>query len=296
MTQIRVASVQPRAYRRQDEQRNVELAMRYLDEAAAAGARIVSFPEGFPGPYYDDLEWSAFESIAEKAREHRIHVIYGTVDPVPDETPGAYCVALRFIGPDGKLVDTYHRLQPTPDEVNRVLTGEKAIAPGQRVVVHDVEGVRIGMLICSEIFCPELVRLVALEGAEIIFAPIGALIYELRETWRCILWARAIENLCYVVTCQNLYGMEDGLGLIAGPEAILVEKREPGLVIADCDIDRIRWLRSQHESLELPKPYKVVPGLLGYRRPELYRKLVDENIEHYDFYHYRKPHEASTGR
>jgi predicted amidohydrolase len=271
-----------------EEKHNIEIALHYLDEAAAAGARIVTFPEGFPGPYYDSSEWSAFEPIAEKAREHSIYVFYGTVDAAQNELPNTFCVAMKLVGPDGRLIDTYHRLQPTPEEVNRVLTGQKIIAPGQRVVVHDVDGVRVGILICSEIFCPELVRLLALEGAEIIMAPIGALVYELRETWRCILWARAIENLCYVVTCQNLYGMEDGLGLIAGPESILVEKREPGLVVADCDIDRIRWLRRQQESLELPKPYKVVPGLLDYRRPELYKTLVDENRQHYDFYYYRE--------
>jgi len=288
VVQIRVASVQPRAYRRQEERHNLEIALRYLDEAAAEGARIVTFPEGFPGPYYDSLEWSAFEPIAEKALEHGIYVIYGTLDPVENELPGTFCAALKLVGPEGNLIDTYHRLQPTPEEVNRVLMGEKTIAPGQRVVVQEIDGVRVGMIICSEIFCPELVRLMALRGAEIVMAPVGAMIYELRETWRCILWARAIENLCYVVTCQNLYGMEDGLGLIAGPESILVEKKEPGLVVADCDIDRVRWLRSQQESLELPKPYKVVPGLLDYRRPELYGKLADENVGHYDFYYYRK--------
>jgi predicted amidohydrolase len=288
VTKIRVASVQPRAYRKQAERHNLELAVQYLDEAAAAGARIVTFPEGFPGPYWDHPDWSPFEPIAAKARQHGMYIIYGTVDRAEEKAPGIYCVALKFVGPDGKLIDTYQRLQPTPEEVNRVLTGDKVIAPGQRLVVHDVDGVRVGMLVCSEIFCPELARLLALEGAEIILAPIGAMVYELREVWRCILWARAIENLCYVVTCQNLYGMEDGLGLIAGPESILVERREPGLIVADCDIDRIRWLRSQQESLELPKPYKVVPGLLEYRRPELYGKLVDELLPHYDFYHYRK--------
>ena len=70
MVQIRVASVQPRAHRRQEERHNLRIALRYLDEAAAEGARIVTFPEGFPGPYYDSLEWSAFEPIAEKALKH----------------------------------------------------------------------------------------------------------------------------------------------------------------------------------------------------------------------------------
>jgi predicted amidohydrolase len=130
--------------------------------------------------------------------------------------------------------------------------------------------------------------LYGLEGIDILVAPIGGLVYELRNAWHNILWTRAIENLCYVMTCQNLYGMEDGLGLIASPEEILVESKKPGLIFADCDLDRIKWLRSQTQSLGLPKPYKVIPGLLKYRRPEFYTNLSKASQDLYDFYYYKK--------
>jgi hypothetical protein len=122
----------------------------------------------------------------------------------------------------------------------------------------------------------------------VLFAPTGALLYELRETWRNVVWTRAIENLFYIATCQQLFGMEDGLGMLAGPERIMVERKEPGMVVGDCDIDRLHWLRDRDESLDLPKPYKVVPGLLRFRRPEIYGKLADTSVEHYDFHYFRK--------
>jgi len=286
MTQIRVVAVQPQSFRRLEERKNLDRIAIYLDEAARAGARIVCFPEGYPGPYFDRLDWSPYETVAEKAREHGFYVLYGTVDPA-EEDVGAYHVTQKLVGPEGSLLGSYHRLQPTPEGVNRVLTGEKKIAPGDHLLVQEVDGVKIGILICSEIFNPELARLYALEGVHILFAPIGAMVYELRDTWRTVLWARAIENLCYVAACQNLYGMEDGLALIAGPEVILAERKDPGILVADCDIDRIEWLRGQLESLDLPKPYKVVPGLLEYRRPELYEKLADQNVNHFDFFSFR---------
>ena len=194
MTGLRIATVLPKAFRGTDEKKNIPIAQEYIEQAAEAGARVVCFPEGFPGPYFDSPTWSPFEAIAEKAVKHKIYVIYGTVEPSRDGYD-AYYVVQKVVGPDGKLIDTYRRIQPTPEGVNRVLTGEKTIAPGDRLVNFDVDGVKIGIMICSEIFCPELVRLNALEGVEVLFAPTGALLYELRETWRNVIWTRAIENL-----------------------------------------------------------------------------------------------------
>lgn len=284
----RIAAVQPRSFRRAEEPQNLEYALRYLDQAAEAGAKLVTFPEGYPGPYNYTADWSPFEAISQKAREHKLYVVYGTVDAAEDEQEGTYRLALKFVGPDGNLIDTYYRIQPNPPEVDRVLMGNKFIAPGERLVIHDTPIGRIGLLICSEVYCPELPRLLALQGVEILVAPVGGLVYELSATFRCIHWARAIENLCYVVTSQHIYGMEDGIGMIAGPEAILAERRDAGLIIADCDLDRIRWLRNQRQSLTLPKPYKVVPGLLRYRRPELYGKIAEPQEDLYDFYYYRQ--------
>lgn len=287
MMRVRVAAVQPNSFRGPEEEKNLERALAYLDEAARKGAQIVSFPEGYPGPYNSELTWSAHEAIANKAREHGLYVIYGTVDPVPGE-PGTYYLALKFVGPEGTLLDSYYRVQPNTPEVDRVLMGNKIIAPGQKMTVVDTPLGRVGLLICSEVWCPELPRLLAVQGVDLLFAPIGGLVYELREAWRSILWTRAIENHCYMITSSHLYGMEDGVAMIAGPEAIIAESKEAGVLTADVDIDRLQWLRSHTQILTLPKPYKSIPGLLRYRRPDLYGPLVEPRANLYDFEYYKK--------
>ncbi len=65
------------------------------------------------------------------------------------------------------------------------------------VPVFDTPFGKVGILICSEVYSPELSRLLALKGAEIIFLPAGVCKYELHETWRNLIWSRAIENLAY---------------------------------------------------------------------------------------------------
>ncbi len=285
---FRFACVQPRFPKKIPEREKLQMALDYIDQAAEKGVRLLAFPEGFPGPYYGKADWSAFDAISARAKQRKINVIYGEVVRDKNEpNHEAYNLVAHVVSADGKLIGSYARMQPAPDEVNFPLMNGKYISPGNEYFLHEVEDVRLGLLICSEIFVPELARVLALNGAELIFAHVGGMLYELRDTWRCITWARAIENLCYTATCYSLFGMEDGLALIAGPEKILGELDDEGMLVADLDIERIRWLRDQDESLALPKPYKVVPGLLRYRRPELYGKLVDPNVAKLDFYRFR---------
>lgn len=139
--------------------------------------------------------------------------------------------------------------------------------------VFDIPFCKIGILICSEVYVPELARILALKGAEIIFMPAGICKYELHETWRNLIWSRAIENLVYTVTCQNIFGAENGLAMICSPEEILIESIKPGIFIADCDFERIRWLREETDRYGPPMPFKTKPGVLrDWFRPELYRK------------------------
>lgn len=44
-----------------------------------------------------------------------------------------------------------------------------------------------------------------------------------------------------------------------------------------------RWLRSQDDSMQEPKPFSSLPGLLRARRPELYRELGAQRDGLYDF-------------
>ncbi|HZW05038.1 MAG TPA: carbon-nitrogen hydrolase family protein [Anaerolineaceae bacterium] len=286
---MRFACVQPAVNKRMPEQAKVDTAIRYIDQATEAGVRLIAFPEGFPGPYIEEANWSATDVLSKKAKENNINIIFGEVERDPHEKDvKTYNLVAKLVDCNGNLVGSYARMQPAPDEVNFPLMDGKIISPGNEFFLHEVEGVKVGLLICSEIFAPELPRTLGLLGVDLIFAHVGGMLYELRDTWRCITWARAIENLCYTSTCLNLYGKEDGLAIIAGPEKIIAETSEEGMLVADLDIDRLHWLRAQNESLELPKPYRVVPGLLRYRRPELYTKLVDPDVEKLDFHKYRK--------
>jgi len=228
-------------------------------------AQLVCFPEGYPGPYSGPMTFSALDELCKKAIEREIYVVAGFLEKAHK---GAYCTEV-LINSKGEIVGKYRRVQPAPEHVNEVLFGKKII-PGNRLEVLKTEVGNLGLLICSEIYCPELSRVLALKGADIIFYPSGGMIYELTKTWKTLIWARAIENLVYTVACQNIWETEDGLATIAGPEGVLAESKKDGIIYATLDLDRLKWLREHEERLDLPKPYKTLPGSINWRRPELY--------------------------
>src|SRR5262249_37584774 len=134
---------------------------------------------------------------------------------------------------------------------------------------------KLGLLICSEVYGPELARILALKGAEIVFLPAGLMgsTTSLTDTWRTLIWARAIENLMYTAVCSTVVSEgELGLAMICGPEQILLETRDEGVHVADIDLDRIRWLREEQDRLvDEPEPWRTKPGVLrDWRRQEVF--------------------------
>ena len=269
---VNICVIQPKTFTLAEESKNVERALRYVDQAIDKGAKIVCFPEMYPGPAHPANEHSS-QALAEKAKKHGLYIIKGRIQKEQDGAKPRHSVCADVIGPDGKTLGTYRRTEPMTGHVYRdVPAWNFDYQQFGDLPVFDTEYGRIGVLICSEVYAPELARILALKGAEIVFFPAGALINELMPTWKNQVWARAIENLMYTGACQNLYGVEEGVAMLCSPEAVLVEDRGEAVLVAEADLDRVRWLRDSEQKVEIPKQYKVVPGLLRWRRPDVFRK------------------------
>src|SRR3989442_14714450 len=85
----------------------------------------------------------------------------------------------------------------------------------------------------------------ALRGAQITLLPAGLWPPQLHETWRTLLWARAIENLMITATSRNILAGGSGHAIICSPEEVLLEARGPGVFTASVDLARVQWLREQ---------------------------------------------------
>lgn len=274
---IRLATVQPRSATGPDEERNAAEALAWLDRAAEEHADLVVFPEGYPGPVSPGSNYDALGPIAERAAAHGLHVVASRIAPVD----GGHVIELHLIDDRGETAGVYRRTTPSGPYVYHDIPawGFDYVESDQPPAVVETRLGRIGMLVCSELFSPELSRLLALQEADVIVYPAGGAINELLPAWRTMVWARAIENLVFTAACQNLYGDEQGVATIAAPEAVLAQSPAAGLLVADLDLDRLAFLRSEDEKIEFPKRYATIPGVLRWRRPELFRGLVGAQSE-----------------
>lgn len=277
---VKIAVVQPtRIVEGNEKEENLGRACNYVDQAAAMGAKFVCFPEGYPGPRTREELYYPEETLSKKALEHRLYVICGGMHP-DKKNPECNNVTATLIGPDGKIGGHYYRTTPAAPWVyfgNAIGIFNMHYATGNELPVFDTEYGKIGILICSEVYPPELARVLAVKGAEMIFIPNGTSRRSMRETWATLIKARAYENCAVTVTCKNVINNSDGFAMIVDPEKQILYSETEGVFAAEVDLGHLRWLRSQEETAETFRewPHGTKPGLLTqWRRPELYAELV----------------------
>ena len=128
--------------------------------------------------------------------------------PRPRRAPASSGISTVLIDADGEVVGTDHRTHPVGPYIYE--GGDLWDFPYEEhdeIPVFDMGWGKVGIVTCSEVFVPEVARVLALKGAELCLFPTGILIDELGYTdnWRTLVRARAIENLMYTAVTVNLF-------------------------------------------------------------------------------------------
>ncbi len=236
---IRVAAVQMTS--RADKSANLEKAERLVAQAAATGADVVVLPE----------KWNAIGDAT---------VYHATAEPIEGREKLSN-TSLVF-DPEGRIVATYRKIHLFDVEVGGVVYREsEAEEPGDEPVVADVEDWRIGLSICYDVRFPELYRILALEGAQLVTVPAHFTTPTGKDHWHVLLRARAIENQLYVVAAaqvgETLPGKPAyGRSLIADPWGVVVAQApdEEGVIAAEVDRAHLQNIRAKLPSLANRQP------------------------------------------
>lgn len=184
---------------------------------AETGAELVVLPEsattGFtpdcPGEnlwdLVSELPGPMTEPFQAIARELGIVLCVGTYERGPE--PGIVYNASVLINTDGALLGIYRKTHPFCTEA---VSGGGWVTPGDTVTVCDTAIGRIGMIICFDGDYPELSRIQAVQGAEIICRPSALL--RSADIWELTSRARAYDNHVFVIGA-NATGI-DAAGVI----------------------------------------------------------------------------------
>lgn len=154
---------------------------------------------------------------------------------------------------------------------------------GDELPVFETDFGRIGILICMDIHFPEVARVLALKGAEILFWPTQAFgpSQEMLMTLAC---ARAFDNQVYLACanfCQVPYlpGKNIGRACVVRPDGSFAADtgNRPGIAAAMVDLDErfpLDWGYTEHcEGLEKRFPdWRTL--LYEMRRPSLYEQII----------------------
>ena len=252
-----------------DKRENLKTACRFIDEAAAEGVKLVSFPEfmnlcgdneGKDGGA-ESIPGYTTEILMAKAREHGIYIHSGSLC---EEIPGggrAYNTSV-IIDPEGTIISQYRKLHTfdaaLPD--GTVFQESAQIQPGGDIVTVDTALGKLGMSICYDIRFPELYRLMALEGAQVIFTPACFTLPTGKDHWEPILRTRAIENGCYIVAAGQI-GKKDrftayGNSMVVDPWGTVIAraKEQVGFVCAEIDLDYLDSVREKNPALRNRRP------------------------------------------
>ncbi|HXH59763.1 MAG TPA: carbon-nitrogen hydrolase family protein [Fimbriimonadaceae bacterium] len=261
---------------------NIERAVREISALGAQGVRLAVFPEAFlTGYVVDDMEAAAkialpmvshgsevrehpAEDIVEACKKHKVHAVVGLIS---SENDNVYNTAL-LIEPNGR-VRRYNKTHLPFLGVDRFVT------QGDEISVFETEIGVIGVAICWDLRIPEVIRVLALQGAEIVALP---------TNWPegsepspgFVAPTRAIENRVFVATANRI-GTENGTTFI-GQSGIYdvfgntMAKAGAGeeTIVAEIDPAMAR----QKRNVLRPGEYEL--AIFGSRRPELYGTITQE--------------------
>ena len=263
--------------KRADKKENLKKIENFVEKAKNQSADLVVFPElsltGYvvrdqiyelaetiPGP-----STQAIEKIAEKTQTY---IVFG-IPELSEKTQATIYNTAVLVGPKGYIGKYRKMYLPT----HSVFEEKRYFRPGYQAAAFDTEIGKIGLIICYDIFFPEVSRLTRLKGAQLIVC-ISASPAVRKTFFEILTAARAIENTAFLAYV-NLVGIENGLQfwggsrLIAPNGKVLVKAKydEEDLVMCDVNYSDI-------------KPIETFVPTLKDLRPELFDALKKgaENI------------------
>ncbi len=199
--------------------------------------------------------------IRRKSRELNCHIVAGMNERAGDRLYNSAILA----GPEG-IIGKYRKMHLYLNEPDFFEPGDTA------PTVHDVNGVKVSILICFDWAFPEVWRMAALAGAQVICHPSNIVTPQRALTG---LGGHALCNRVFIVTANRIGTEGDltfgGMSTVISPSGGIIAQAVPdgtAVVVAEIDTSKALDKNLTHRN-----------HVLNDRRPEMYRSLVENRGE-----------------
>lgn len=219
-----IASIQPPYFDEKSHQNNektIEAGLQYLEDALNIGATAACLPEyfnvfGVPDDSMHEISENAdhiHQKISELASKHHAYIVL----PLLEENDGKNFNRAYLVGPDGQDIGHYDKIQPTVSEREQL-----SIVAGNSVKTFDTEIGKIGIVICYDIYFPEIFTELSRQEVDIIFFP-SLQRADHEPANESLIKARAMDTQSYLV--RSSYGRPANAhwqaGMMFGQSAII---------------------------------------------------------------------------
>ncbi len=225
---------------------NVERIIELIHSSARGGADVILFPECAVTGYrreFKGLETGsvhrACAEVARAARETRCNVLAGS----PTFRNGKWFNSLLVFNRRGRSVFQYSKIHLTTEDA-------RFFTPGNSPAFFHLDGIPCTAIICHERRYPELVRLPAMLGAQVVFHPNAGLdrleVSKTKRRGRDGIAVRAFENQIYYVFANSVGPQGNGLwsagdSKIVAPDSrvlALANNRDEMVIQAELDLTK----------------------------------------------------------
>ena len=280
---IVTAAIQPFVPKDADEHAEMaESAWALAGEAVERGARLIVLPEylNAMGLAPDEVARRARETeeIRERARECCRRGRTWLLLPLVEERNGRRFNTAHLVDPSGEIVFTYDKTHLTLAERR-----DYGLTAGNVIEVARTDFGRVGVMVCYDVYFPEVARILSLKGADIILFPS---LQRSDTPERCMLLnrVRAMDNTCHLV--RSSFGQQRGGSYVPGevhghsyivaPDGTVLSDAGlgEGIALATTDLGNV-WKRPRCGGMG---PQAVRDFLAEDRRPELYGPIAGDAL------------------
>ena len=257
-----------------DKEHNLDVMKSNIKQAKNQGANLVVFPElALTGYVCRDILYELAEPVPkgksirrleEVAKNEDIHVVFGALERSEKAHATLYNTAV-LLGPNG-FIGKYQKMHlPT----HSVFEEKRYFRLGYQTPVFETEIGKLGLIICYDVFFPEITRLLRLKGSQLIIC-ISASPGVRRKFFETLTVARAIENTAFLVYV-NLVGVENGLQFWGGSRIVA----PTGKIVSQAKYDEEDLVIGKIAYTDLKQAETFVPTLRDLR-PELFNLLKEK--------------------
>jgi predicted amidohydrolase len=272
---LRVAAVQLNSST--DEAANLAAADRLTRAAAAEGASLIVLPEKWTALGPDEelrdaaqtLEGAAISWARAIASELGVDLVAGSIlERVPGrEKLANTCV---HVDPRGEVRAVYRKVHMFDVDVGgRSYRESELEQAGEEIVLSQTAShLGLGLSICYDLRFPELFRILAVRGAQLIALPSAFTLATTRDHWETLVRARAIENQVFMIAANQVGShpggfQSGGRSMIVDPWGVVLAQApdREGHILAELDLEAQRDIRARLPALANRRP-------AAYRWPE----------------------------